>query len=207
MGQRLHTRDSIPKRLYPSRPHADEEVSRLKEIRFHGRGGQGAVTAAELIAIAAFEDKKYSQAFPAFGVERRGAPVMAFARIANEPIRVRSQIYEPDYVIVQDVTLLDVVDVASGLKPEGKIIINTDRNAKDLKLKTKAEVVTIDATKIALEKLGRPIVNTTMLGAFCGATGEVSLESINKAISGRFSGVLEEKNLAAIKTAYEGVSR
>jgi pyruvate ferredoxin oxidoreductase gamma subunit len=206
-SQRLHTRDSIPKRLYPSRPHADEEVSRLKEIRFHGRGGQGAVTAAELIAIAAFEDKKYSQAFPAFGVERRGAPVMAFARIANEPIRVRSQIYEPDYVIVQDVTLLDVVDVASGLKPEGKIIINTDRNVKDLKLKTKAKVVTIDATKIALEKLGRPIVNTTMLGAFCGATGEVSLESINKAISERFAGSLGEKNLNAIKTAYEGVCR
>jgi pyruvate ferredoxin oxidoreductase gamma subunit len=206
-SQRLHTRDSIPKRLYPSRPHADEEVSRLKEIRFHGRGGQGAVTAAELIAIAAFEDKKYSQAFPAFGVERRGAPVMAFARIANEPIRVRSQIYEPDYVIVQDVTLLDVVDVASGLKPEGKIIINTDRNVKDLKLKTKAKVVTIDATKIALEKLGRPIVNTTMLGAFCGATGEVSLDSINKAISERFAGSLGEKNLNAIKTAYEGVCR
>jgi pyruvate ferredoxin oxidoreductase gamma subunit len=179
----------------------------LKEIRFHGRGGQGAVTAAELIAIAAFEDKKYSQAFPAFGVERRGAPVMAFARIANEPIRVRSQIYEPDYVIVQDVTLLDVVDVASGLKTEGKIIVNTDRNAKDLKLKTKAEIVTIDATRIALEKLGRPIVNTTMLGAFCGATGELSLESINKAILGRFSGALGEKNLNAIKTAYEGVSR
>ncbi|HRW82723.1 MAG TPA: pyruvate ferredoxin oxidoreductase subunit gamma [Methanothrix sp.] len=179
----------------------------MKEIRFHGRGGQGAVTAAELIAIAAFEDKKYSQAFPAFGVERRGAPVMAFARIANEPIRVRSQIYEPDYVIVQDVTLLDVVDVASGLKPEGKIIINTDRNVKDLKLETEAEVVTIDATKIALDKLGRPIVNTTMLGAFCGATGEVSLDSINKAILGRFSGALGEKNLAAIKTAYEGVVR
>ncbi|HNR57313.1 MAG: Pyruvate synthase subunit PorC [Methanosaeta sp. PtaB.Bin087] len=179
----------------------------MKEIRFHGRGGQGAVTAAELIAIAAFEDKKYSQAFPAFGVERRGAPVMAFARIASEPIRIRSQIYEPDYVIVQDVTLLEVVDVASGLKPEGKIIINTDRDAKDLKLKTKADVVTIDATKIALEKLGRPIVNTTLLGAFCGATGEVSLESINKAILSRFSGSLGEKNLAAIKTAYEGVSR
>lgn len=178
----------------------------MKEIRFHGRGGQGAVTAAELIAIAAFEDKKYSQAFPAFGVERRGAPVMAFARISGEPIRIRSQVYEPDYVIVQDVTLLEVIDVASGLKAEGKIIINTDRKAKDLKLKTKAQVVTVDATKIALEKLGRPIVNTTMLGAFCGATGEISLDSINKAILARFSGSLGEKNLAAIKTAYEGVS-
>jgi len=178
----------------------------LKEIRFHGRGGQGAVTAAELIAIAAFEDEKYSQAFPAFGVERRGAPVMAFARISDVPIRIRSQIYEPDYVVVQDVTLLDVVDVASGLKPDGKIIINTDKPKENLKLDTEAEVVAIDATKVALEKLGRPIVNTTMLGAFCGATGEVSLESLNTAISARFKGALGEKNLNAIKAAYESVS-
>lgn len=179
---------------------------RLKEIRLHGRGGQGSVTAAELIAVAAFEDKRFSQAFPAFGVERRGAPVMAFARIADRPIRVRSQIYEPDYVVVQDVTLLDVVDVASGLKADGKIIINTDRPKENLKLNTKADIITIDATKIAMEVLGRPIVNTTMLGAFCGATKEVSLESLNKAISERFKGELGRKNLAAIKTAYEGVS-
>ena len=178
----------------------------MKEIRLHGRGGQGSVTAAELIAVAAFEDQKFSQAFPAFGVERRGAPVMAFARIAKEPIRIRSQIYEPDYVIVQDVTLLDVVEVASGLKPEGKIIINTDRPKEKLKLKTQAEIITIDATKIAMEILGRPIVNTTMLGAFCGASREVGLESLNKAISERFKGDLGRKNLEAIKTAYERVS-
>lgn len=178
----------------------------MKEIRLHGRGGQGSVTAAELIAVAAFEDKRFSQAFPAFGVERRGAPVMAFARIADRPIRIRSQIYEPDYVVVQDVTLLEVVDVASGLKADGKIIINTDRPKEKLKLKTEAEVVTIDATRIAMEVLGRPIVNTTMLGAFCGATKEVSLESLNKAISERFKGDLGKKNLTAIKTAYERVS-
>ncbi len=178
----------------------------MKEIRLHGRGGQGSVTAAELIAVAAFEDRKFSQAFPAFGVERRGAPVMAFARIADRPIRIRSQIYEPDYVVVQDVTLLEVVDVASGLKADGKIIINTDRPKENLKLKTEAQVVTIDATKIAMEVLGRPIVNTTMLGAFCGATKEVGLESLNKAISERFKGELGRKNLAAIKTAYERVS-
>jgi len=178
----------------------------LKEIRIHGRGGQGSVTAAELIAVAAFGDKRFSQAFPAFGVERRGAPVMAFARIADKPIRVRSQIYEPDYVIVQDVTLLDVVDVASGLKDDGKIIINTDRPKDQLKLKTKAQVITIDATKIAMEILKRPIVNTTMLGAFCGATHEVSLEGINEAIMERFSGDLGKRNLLAIKAAYERVS-
>ncbi len=178
----------------------------MKEIRLHGRGGQGSVTAAEIIAVAAFEDKRFSQAFPAFGVERRGAPVMAFARIADRPIRIRSQIYEPDYVIVQDVTLLDVVNVASGLKPDGKIVINTDRQKDSLKLDTKAEIITIDATKIAMEVLGRPIVNTTMLGAFCGATLEVSLESLNTAISERFQGELGRKNLLAIKTAFEGVS-
>ena len=178
----------------------------MKEIRIHGRGGQGSVTAAEIIAVAGFEDKKYSQAFPAFGVERRGAPVMAFVRIADQPIRVRSQIYNPDYVLVQDVTLLDVVDVAAGLKPDGKIIINTDRPKEKLKLKTEAQVVTIDATKIAMEILGRPIVNTIMLGAFCGATGQVSLASMNAAVSERFKGELGRKNLAAIKEAYERVS-
>ncbi len=178
----------------------------MKEIRLHGRGGQGSVTAAEIIAVAAFEDKRFSQAFPAFGVERRGAPVMAFARIADKTIRIRSQIYEPDYVIVQDVSLLDVVDVAGGLKATGKIIINTDRPKETLKLNTKAEVITIDATKIAMDILKRPIVNTTMLGAFCGASKEVSLESLNKAISERFKGDLGKKNLLAIKTAYERVS-
>jgi pyruvate ferredoxin oxidoreductase gamma subunit len=178
----------------------------LKEIRLHGRGGQGSVTAAEIIAVAAFEDKRFSQAFPAFGVERRGAPVMAFARIADKTIRIRSQIYEPDYVIVQDVSLLDVVDVAGGLKATGKIIINTDRPKETLKLNTKAEVITLDATKIAMDILKRPIVNTTMLGAFCGASKEVSLESLNKAISERFKGDLGKKNLLAIKTAYERVS-
>ncbi|NYT02605.1 MAG: pyruvate ferredoxin oxidoreductase subunit gamma [Methanosarcinales archaeon] len=179
----------------------------MKEIRFHGRGGQGAVTAAEMIAVAAFGDKRFSQAFPAFGVERRGAPVMAFARIADKPIRIRSQVYEPDYVLVQDVTLLDVVEVSSGLKPDGMIIINTDRPRESLKLKTEARVITIDATTIAMEILGRPIVNTTMLGAFCGASGEVSLNGINNAIADRFSGELGKKNLLAVKTAFERVAK
>jgi pyruvate ferredoxin oxidoreductase gamma subunit len=179
----------------------------VKEVRIHGRGGQGSVTAAELLAVAAFEDGKFSQAFPAFGVERRGAPVMAFARISDRPIRLRSQIYEPDYVVVQDVTLLDVVNVAGGLRPDGKIIINTDRPKDGLALDTEAEVMTIDATKIAMEILGRPIVNTTMIGAFCGASKEISLKSISKAISERFKGDLGKKNLLAIKTAYERFSQ
>ena len=181
----------------------------MKEIRLHGRGGQGSVTAAEIIAVAAFEDKRFSQAFPAFGVERRGAPVMAFARIADQPIRIRSQIYEPDYVIVQDVTLLDVVDVAGGLKESGKIIINTDRSPEALKLKTKAQIVTIDATKIAMEEIGRPTANTAMLGAVVKSLDFVSLKSVLEELESKFAGKFSKevvaKNLKAVQRAYEEV--
>jgi len=114
----------------------------MKEIRIHGRGGQGSVTAAELLAIAAFEDGMYSQAFPSFGVERRGAPVMAFVRLSDKKIRLRSQVYEPDYVIVQDATLIEAVDVAGGLKADGMIIVNTEHNPDDLPLETEAAVKT-----------------------------------------------------------------
>lgn len=175
----------------------------MKEIRIHGRGGQGSVTAAEMISIAAFEDGKFSQAFPAFGVERRGAPVQAFTRISDSPIRLRSQIYTPDYVIVQDATLLETVDVASGIKDEGVIIVNTTEKPESLKLDTKARVMTVDATKVAMDIIGFPIVNTVLLGAFAGATGEINVESIKKAVKGRFSGKVAEKNAQAIQKAYE----
>ena len=175
----------------------------MKEIRIHGRGGQGSVTAAEMLSVAAFEDGKFSQAFPAFGVERRGAPVQAFTRISDVPIRLRSQIYAPDYVIVQDATLLETVDVASGIKDDGTIIINTKETPEELKLETKARVMTVDATKVAMEIIGRPIVNTVLLGAFAGATGEVNVDSIRKAIKERFSGKVGEKNAEAIQKAYD----
>jgi len=175
----------------------------LKQIRIHGRGGQGSVTAAELLAVAAFEDGKYSQAFPAFGVERRGAPVTAFTRIGDNPIRLRSQIYEPDYVIVQDPTLIEVVDVAAGTKPDGKILINTEFPPESFKLDTQADVMTIDATRIALDIIGRPIVNTILLGAFAGATGEIRVESIQNAVSERFPGPVGEKNSKAVLEAYK----
>jgi len=174
----------------------------LKEIRIHGRGGQGSVTAAELLAVAAFEDGKYSQAFPAFGVERRGAPIMAFTRINEQFIRLRSQIYEPDYVIVQDATLIETVDVASGAKPGGKILINTEYSPDTFDLDTEAEVITIDATRIALDIIGRPIVNTILLGAFAGATGEIKVESIQNAVAERFPGKVGEKNSQAVLEAY-----
>ncbi|ABR54722.1 pyruvate/ketoisovalerate oxidoreductase, gamma subunit [Methanococcus vannielii SB] len=168
------------------------------EIRFHGRGGQGAVTAAQILAKAAFYDGKFCQAFPFFGVERRGAPVMAFTRIDDEKIRLRSQIYEPNYVVVQDPTLMDSVDVTSGLKKGGKILVNTLKNVKFEGF----EVVTIDATGISLEVLGVPIVNTTLCGAFAGVTGEVTLESLKKAIIETFPGKLGPKNAEAAEKAY-----
>lgn len=173
------------------------------EIRIHGRGGQGSVTAAELLAVAAFDDGREAQAFPAFGVERRGAPVLAFCRIDSEPIRIRSQIYKPDYVIVQDPTLMDTVDVLSGVKPDGTVLINTEHTAADLKLDTTARVVTFPATQIALETLGRPIMNTAIMGAFAGISGAISFEAIERSIRHRFPGELGEKNVQAARKAYE----
>ncbi len=175
----------------------------MKEIRFHGRGGQGAVTAAELLAKAAFEDGKYCQAFPYFGVERRGAPVMAFTRIDKEFVNLREQVYKPDFVVVLDPSLLSVVDVTEGLKEGGKIIINSTKSANDLGLKGNVSVV--DATKIALDVVGKPIVNTVMLGAFAKASGLVSVEAIQKVVKDRFSGKIGELNAKAVKEAYEGL--
>lgn len=172
------------------------------EIRFHGRGGQGAVTAAEILAKAAFEDGKYCQAFPFFGAERKGAPVMAFSRIADNPIRRRYQVYNPDYVVVLDETLLEAVDVLSGLKENGKVIINTNN---DVDLRKDVESYNIDATGIALEVLGVPIVNTVMLGAFAGITGVVSVDSIEKVTKETFPGKIGEKNAKAIQVAYEKI--
>jgi pyruvate ferredoxin oxidoreductase gamma subunit len=173
------------------------------EIRIHGRGGQGSVTAAELLAVAAFDDGREAQAFPAFGVERRGAPVLAFCRIDSEPIRTRSQIYEPDYVIVQDPTLMDTVDVLAGVKPDGTVLINTEHAAADLKLDTAARVVTFPATQIAMETLGRPIMNTAIMGAFAGISGAISFEAIERSIRHRFPGELGDKNVQAARKAYE----
>lgn len=175
----------------------------MKEIRFHGRGGQGAVTAADILATATFYDGKYCQAFPFFGVERRGAPVMAFARIDDKFIRQRSQIYEPDYIVVQDATILDTIDVLHGLKPEGNAIINTEKKKEELNLKTDADIYTVNATKIALDVLGVPIVNTAMLGTFAAVTAEVTLDSLKKAINKRFPEKLAAKNIRAVETAYD----
>ena len=175
----------------------------MKEVRIHGRGGQGSVTAAELLAVAAFEDGKFSQAFPFFGVERRGAPVTAFTRLSDKKIRLRSQIYEPDYVIVQDATLISAVDVTAGLKPDGIVIVNSEKSADEVGLDAGIDVRTIDATGIALDIIGRPIVNTTLLGAFAGATGEISIDSIKQSVLARFPGKIGEVNVQAAEKAYQ----
>ncbi|WP_409199862.1 pyruvate synthase subunit PorC [Methanobrevibacter sp. DSM 116169] len=169
------------------------------EIRFHGRGGQGAVTAAEILAKAAFKDGKYAQAFPFFGVERRGAPVMAFTRIDDKPIRVRYQVYNPDHVLVLDDGLTSVVDVFSGLKEDGDVIININKKFENNDNKS---VYEIDATGIALDTLGVNIVNTIILGYFAKKTGEVSIESIIEVIKEVFPGTMGEKNAKATMEAY-----
>ncbi len=174
----------------------------MLEVRFHGRGGQGAVTAANLLADAAFREDKDVQSFPFFGVERRGAPVTAFARMDNEPIRVKSQIYEPDVVVVLDNTLLDVVDVTDGLKDGGKVILNTEKDPEDIDLGVE-NLYTVDATGIALDELGKDISNTSILGAFSKSTGYVEIESVKEAIIDNFKDELGEKNAKAAERSYE----
>lgn len=173
------------------------------EIRIHGRGGQGNVAAAELLSIAAFKDGKFAQAFPSFGAERVGAPVMAFVRIDDKKIRTREDVQNPDYLIVQDYNLIGSVPVLDGLKPDGLILINTEKKPEELQLKTTAKVETIPATEIALEIIGRPIPNAIMIGAFCTITGLVRLDAVQEAIMGKFPGRVGENNVAALERAHE----
>lgn len=178
----------------------------LKEIRIHGRGGQGSVTAAELLAHAAFVEGKWVQAFPYFGAERRGAPVKAFARISDEPILVHSQVYSPNYVMVLTPTLHKVVDVTEGLKENGIIIINTTKKPREIELK-RWRLATVDATGIALELnllvASLPVINTSILGAFAKATNEIKLASVLKVIKETWAGGAGEKNARAAELAYE----
>jgi pyruvate ferredoxin oxidoreductase gamma subunit len=175
----------------------------MKEIRIHGRGGQGSLVLAQFMAIAALEDEKYGQAFPFLGGggERRGKPIMAFCRLSDRPIRIRSRITEPDYVIVQDATILDEVDVEDGLKPGGIILINTDRDLRDLGLKT-SQAVTTSAEALARRILGRPIINTALLGSFACLSRELSLEAVLKAVRSKFPGELGEKNGQVVQESY-----
>ncbi|MBM4326342.1 MAG: pyruvate synthase [Deltaproteobacteria bacterium] len=174
------------------------------EMRFHGRGGQGAVTSAELVAQAAIDTGKYATAFPSFGPERRGAPVVAFARVADEPIRVRAKVYSPDVVIVLDPTLVQIANPAQGLKSDGVLVINSSHDADTLRrdLGYQGKIALVDASRIAREVIGLPITNTTMVGALVKATNMLSLESLEGPFNRRF-GKIAPRNLAAMKRAWE----
>ncbi|MEM3153585.1 MAG: 2-oxoacid:acceptor oxidoreductase family protein [Candidatus Bathyarchaeia archaeon] len=180
----------------------------MLEVRWHGRGGQGAWTASELLARAAVYEGKYIQSFPEFGPERMGAPVAAFTRISTEPIRLHCAVYNPDVVVVLDPTLIKTVPVTEGLGEDGKLIINfRDEPAEARKMlkDNKGKVWTVPATEIAIKFLGLPITSTAMLGAVARVTGVVSLQSIERTIRERFRSDIAEKNFAVIKEAYEEV--
>ncbi len=180
------------------------------DIRFHGRGGQGVVTASRLTGEAAILEKKYTHAFPSFGPERSGAPIAAFTRISEKPIVVKTQVYEPNIVVIIDPTLLGNVDVFQGLKPKGHVIINFQGEwdeLKDILPQGNYSVAYLDGTSIAREHIGRPIANTVVLGALSKITDVVKLGSIIEATRRFFSKNpdLVEKNIAAIKRAAEEV--
>jgi pyruvate ferredoxin oxidoreductase gamma subunit len=169
------------------------------QIRIHGRGGQGVVTAAELLAMAAFVEGAWAQAFPSFGSERTGAPVAAFCRISDEPVRTREPIAEPDCVIVQDATVSDHVDVLAGLRPGGCVLVNS---AVPVALSSSARVLAVPATDLALRHIGRPVPNAALIGAFAGLTGMLRFESVETAIRTRFPGRLATGNIAAAGAAF-----
>ncbi|MFH1753186.1 MAG: 2-oxoacid:acceptor oxidoreductase family protein [Candidatus Omnitrophota bacterium] len=181
----------------------------MTEIRFHGRGGQGSVIASSILAEAAFMEGKSVQSFPNFGVERRGAPVLAFTRISDKNIRIKHEIYSPDCVVILDPTLIEGIDVTKGLKEGGSILINTDRDLNIYKFSDKFKVAGVDATHIAARRgIGNkvaPIVNTAIMGAFAKFTGLVKLESVLSAIEGRVP-LKKEKNCEAAREAYEKVT-
>jgi pyruvate ferredoxin oxidoreductase gamma subunit len=184
----------------------------LFEVRIHGRGGQGVVTAAELLSVAAFVEGRHAQAFPTFGSERTGAPVVSFCRVDDSPIRIREPIANPDAIIVQDPTLLHQVDLFAGLRPEGYILINSSRSFVELGMGEFVEsyrserLLAVPATEIAREHLGRPLPNSVLLGGFARLSGLVSIESVTEAIRRRFPGRLGDGNIAAAEAAFDQVS-
>ena len=182
------------------------------QVRIHGRGGQGVVTAAELMSVAAFREGRYAQAFPSFGSERTGAPVVSFCRISDTTIRSHEPISTPDALIVQDVSLLNQIDVVGGLKASGYLLLNTLRTPQELGLTDAAaalppgHLVSVPATELALEHVGRPVSNVPLLGAFAALTGLISLDSVVAAIEERFPGPLARSNAAAAEAAYRIVA-
>lgn len=188
------------------------------QVRIHGRGGQGVVTAAEMLSLAAFEEGRHAQAFPSFGSERTGAPVVAYCRIDDKEIRLREPIMEPDALIIQDPTLLHQVDVFSGLKPEGYVLINTSRSFEELGIgeiaagrraqrRPSERKCTLPASDLALKHVGRPLPNAALLGGFAALSSLITLDSVFAAIRVKFSGKVADGNIAAATAAFEYVRR
>ena len=181
------------------------------QVRIHGRGGQGVVTAAEMLSLAAFDEGRFAQAFPSFGSERTGAPVVSFARIDDREIRLREPVMQPDALIIQDPTLLHQVDVFSGLKKDGYILINTSRTFAELGLGDyvrdwpKDRLCTVPATELSRKHVGRPMPNVPLLAGFAAASGVIRLESVIQAINDKFSGKVASNNIAAATEAYQFV--
>ena len=179
------------------------------QIRLHGRGGQGVVTGAEMLSVAAFLQGRHAQAFPSFGSERTGAPVVAFCRIDDKEIRLREPILAPDALIIQDPTLLHQVEVFSGLQPHGYILINTTRSFEELGIGEfiasfrPERLCTVPATELAVKHVGRPLPNAALLGGFAAVTGLLGLDSVAAAIRDKFPGRVAEGNVAAATAAYE----
>jgi pyruvate ferredoxin oxidoreductase gamma subunit len=184
----------------------------MLQIRIHGRGGQGVVTAAEMLSIAAFEQGRHAQAFPSFGSERTGAPVVSFCRIDDKPIRSREPIAAPDALIIQDAHLLHQVDVFQGLTPQGYVLINSGRTVHELGLDDIAarlpagRIVTLPATEIALKHLGRPLPNAVLLGGFAALTGLITLNAVIHAIYDKFKGTIADRNAAAATEAHDALT-
>ena len=178
------------------------------QIRIHGRGGQGVVSGAELLSVAAFHEGRHAQAFPSFGSERMGAPVMAFCRIDDKPIRLREPVLAPDALIIQDATLLHQVDVFNGLPARGIILINSSRSIDDIGLAgftrgvQQYRVYAVPATEIALKHVGRAVPNVPLLGGFAAVTGVIGLDSLVRAIGEKFPGVVAQSNIAAAREAF-----
>jgi pyruvate ferredoxin oxidoreductase gamma subunit len=182
------------------------------QVRFHGRGGQGVVTAAELLASAAFREDRHAQAFPSFGSERMGAPVMSFCRIDDKPIRTREPVFEPDAVLIQDPTLLHQADLFAGTRPDGYVLVNSARGFAELGLAEFAaqhrgdRLLAIPATNLALAHLGRPLPGAPMLGGFAALTGTIRLDAVLAAITDRFTGEVAAGNAAAARAAFDFVT-
>jgi len=179
------------------------------QVRIHGRGGQGVVSAAEMLSVAAFGEGRYAQAFPSFGSERMGAPVMAFCRIDDREIRLREPVMHPDALIIQDPTLLHQVDLFSGLSPSGYILINSTRTFDELGIGDfigqfpADHLCTVPASELAMKHVGRPLPNAALLGGFAAISGQISFKAVADAIREKFPGKVGESNVAAAQAAYD----